>query len=117
MQTIREFTTALRRRPGVEAVIVSGRDGLLIEGAVGDALDLQDLAARVPSFVTEAAGLGDASRLGDFVTGILEHDKGYAIISSIGNDALLTVLTSKSVELGSLLFDVRSQRSSIGSLV
>jgi uncharacterized protein len=117
MPTIRDFTTALRRRPGVEAVIVSGRDGLLIEGMAGDTLDQQDLAARIPSFIGEADAIGWASKLGGCITSIQEHERGYAIVSSLGNDALLTVLVSQSADLGSLLFDIRSQRSTLGALV
>ena len=32
MPNIRDFTSALRQRPGVDAVLVLGKDGLLIEG-------------------------------------------------------------------------------------
>ena len=117
MPTIRDFTTALRRRPGVEAVVVSGRDGLLIEGLAGDSLDQQDLAARIPSFIGEADAIGWASRLGGCITSILEYESGYAVGTSLGGDALLTVLVSKSADLGSLLFDIRSQRSQLGALV
>ena len=117
MPTIRDFTTALRRRPGVDAVVVSGKDGLLIEGTAGESLDQQDLAARIPSFIGEADGIGLAAQLGGCITGILEHEHGYAIVSSLGNDALLTVLVSKSADLGSLLFDIRSQRSKLGVMV
>ncbi len=64
MPTIREFTSALRRRPGVTAALVSGRDGMLVEGTGDASLDLDDLAARVPSLVSEAMHLGDAARIG-----------------------------------------------------
>lgn len=117
MPTIREFATSLRRRSGVEAVIVSGKDGLLIEGASTETLDSQDLAARVPSLLSEAAGIGEASGDGDCITGILEHERGYTLITSVGNEAILTVLASKNADLGQLLFDIRSHRSNIGALV
>jgi predicted regulator of Ras-like GTPase activity (Roadblock/LC7/MglB family) len=117
MPTIREFTSALRRRQGVNAVLVSGLDGLLIDGASDDALDQHDLAARLPSFLNEAARLGEASRLGNCSTCIVEFADGYAILTALGSDAILSVLVSKSAELGSLLFDIRSQRSLLESLV
>jgi predicted regulator of Ras-like GTPase activity (Roadblock/LC7/MglB family) len=117
MPTIREFTSALRRRSGVTAVLVSGRDGLLIDGASDAALDQQDIAARVPSFLNEAALLGDAARLGDCSTCIVEFGDGYAILTTLGSDSILTVLATTSAELGPLLFDIRSQRSRLESLV
>jgi predicted regulator of Ras-like GTPase activity (Roadblock/LC7/MglB family) len=117
MQTIREFTSALRRRPGVNAVLVSGRDGLLIEGGAGDSLDLHDLAARIPSFVSEAAQLGEAARVGGCNTCIVEYGDGFAVVTTLGSDSLLSVLASKSAELGPLLFEIRSQRSRLESLL
>ena len=117
MPTIRDFTSALSRRPGVEAVLVSGKDGLLISGTEHGSLDENDIAARIPALVAEASGLGRSGGIGDCTTSILECEHGYAIISAIGGDALLTVLVSKSADLGSLLFDIRSQRSRLGELV
>lgn len=117
MQTIREFTSALRQRPGVDAVLVSGRDGLLIDGAASDGLDLDDLAARIPSLVAEAAHLGAASLLGACATCIVEFNDGYAVLTTLGNDSVLTVLAAKSAEIGPLLFELRSQRSRLESLI
>lgn len=117
MPTIREFTSALRRRQGVNAVLVSGRDGLLIDGASDENLDQDDLAARVPAFIDEAMQIGDATRLGPCSTCIIEFAEGYAILTTLGADSILSVLVSKSAELGPLLFDIRSQRSRLESLV
>lgn len=117
MPTIREFTNALRQRPGVTAAIVSGRDGLLIEGAANANIDLDDLAARLPALVSEAAAVGDASSLGSCTTCILEYSEGYAILTTLGADSILTILLDKSAELGAILFELRSQRSRLESLL
>lgn len=117
MQTIREFTSALRQRPGVNAVLVSGRDGLLIDGAASDGLDLNDLAARLPSLIAEASHLGAASRLGTCTTCIIEFGEGYAVLTTLGHESVLTVIAAKSTEIGPLLFELRSQRSRLESLI
>ena len=39
MPNIRDFTSALRQRPGVDAVLVLGKDGLLIEGFAAPGLN------------------------------------------------------------------------------
>ena len=54
MPTIREVVAAIRQRDGVEAAIVLGRDGLLIDGQAVPNLDAEGLAAHVPSIVTAA---------------------------------------------------------------
>src|SRR3954466_14591588 len=117
MPTIRDFTSALRQRPGVNAVLVSGRDGLLIEGTADDSLDLHDLAARVPSLISEAAQLGSAARLGECNTCIVELGGGYAVLTTLGTDSILSVLTGRTAELGQLLFEIRSRRTQLEQLV
>lgn len=117
MPTIREFTSALRQRPGVSAAIVSGRDGLLVEGSASGNLDLDDLAARVPALVGEAGSFGDATGLGSCTTCIVEYGEGYAVLTTLGADSVLTVLLDKSAELGAVLYELRSQRSRLESLL
>lgn len=117
MPNIRDFTSALRQRPGVDAVLVLGRDGLLIEGFAAPGLNNEDLAARAPAVVSEAESLGKAAMQGTLATAILEHDKGYAIVASLADDTLLLLLLRPSADLGGLLFDVRRYRGNIASLI
>jgi predicted regulator of Ras-like GTPase activity (Roadblock/LC7/MglB family) len=48
---------------------------------------------------------------------LVEHEGGYAIVSSVGDDALLCVLTDPSADLGMLLYDVRRHRQAIASIL
>ena len=64
MPNIRDFTSALRLRPGVDAVLILGKDGLLIEGFATPGLHNEDLAAHVPDLVAEAGSLGLAGGAG-----------------------------------------------------
>ena len=117
MPNIRDFTIALRQRPGVDAVLVLGRDGLLIEGFAAPGLNNDDLAARVPALVSEAEALGKAAMQGGLATAIVENEKGYAIIAALADDTLLLLLLRPSADLGGLLFDVRRYRGNIASLI
>jgi uncharacterized protein len=117
MPNIRDFTSALRQRPGVDAVLVLGKDGLLIEGFAAPGLNNEDLATRVPALVFEAEALGRATLHGTLNTAILEHQKGYAIIAALADDTLLLVLLRLSADLGGLLFDVRRYRGNIAALI
>ena len=117
MPNIRDFTSALRQRPGVDAVLVLGRDGLLIEGFAAPGLNNDDLAARVPAVVSEAEALGKAAMQGKLSTAIVELEKGYAIVASLADDTLLLLLLRPSADLGGLLFDVRRYRGNIASLI
>jgi predicted regulator of Ras-like GTPase activity (Roadblock/LC7/MglB family) len=116
MPTIRDLTVAIRRRPGIEAVVVLGRDGLLIDSQAAAGVDAEGLAARVPGIVASADEVGVTSGRGQMRIALIEQEKGYAIVSSIGDDALLCVLTTHSADLGSLLYEVRRYRESIARL-
>ena len=117
MPNIRDFTSALRQRPGVDAVLILGKDGLLIEGFAAPGLNNEDLAARFTARVSESEALGGATVQGSMNTAILEYQKGYAIVAALADDTLLLVLLRQSADLGGLLFDVRRYRGNIASLI
>lgn len=117
MPTIRELVGALAQRDGVEAVILLGRDGLLIDGRTAPALDAEQLSAHVPALVTAAEELAIPAGRGPLVTSVLEYERGLAIICALSSEAVLLVLVHPSANVGSLLFDLRRHRGNIASLV
>ena len=117
MPTIRELVAALRHRDGVDAAIVLGRDGLLIDGQSVPNLDAEGLAAHVPSMVTAADEFGGATALGAVTTAVLEHATGLAIVSVLSGDAVLLVLLRPNADIGSLLYELRRNRGHLATLV
>lgn len=117
MATIQDLVSALRRREGVDAAIVLGRDGLLIDGQTTDALDPEGLAAHVPPMVAAAVDMGIASGREDFGLMVLEYATGTAVVTAVSADALLLVLLRPSANLASLLYDLRRHRAQIAALV
>lgn len=116
MPTIRDLTVAIRQRAGIEAVVILGRDGLLIDTQATIDLDAEGLAARVPGIVAAADEIGTATGQGSMRLALVEHETGYAVVSSVGDDAIMCVLTTATADLGSLLYDVRRHRESIARL-
>lgn len=117
MPTIHDLVRAIAQRDGVEAVVMLGRDGLLIEGHVTRDLDREHLAALTPGIVSAADALGRAAGRGSTVTTVIEFDRGMGIVASVSPDALLLVLAHSSANVGSLLYDLRRHRANIASLV
>ena len=116
MPTIRDLTVAIRQRNGIEAVVVLGRDGLLIDSQGTLNLDAEGLAARVPGIVAAADEIGATTGRGTMRMAVIEQENGYALVSAVGEDALLCGLTTRNADLGSLLYDVRRHRESIARL-
>jgi predicted regulator of Ras-like GTPase activity (Roadblock/LC7/MglB family) len=117
MPSIRDLIAAIRQRDGVDAAIVSGRDGLVIDSQVEPGLDVDDLAARIPPIVNAADELGGASGGGELVTAVLEHRGRLAIISVLSPETCLLVLVTPRANIGQLLYELRRNRDHIAALV
>jgi len=117
MPTIRDLVGAIRQREGVEAAVVLGRDGLLIDSQTVDQVDAEHIAAHVPSIVQFADEFGAAAQLGALQTAILEHERGMAVVCCLSADAVLLVLVQPSANLGQLLYELRRNRANIAALV
>lgn len=117
MPTIRDLVGAIRERDGVEAAILLGRDGLLIDSDASASLDAEQAAAHVPSIVAAADELGGASGHGQLVTAVLEHDAGIAVVSALSADAMLVVMVRADTALAPLLRELRRNRQLMASLV
>jgi predicted regulator of Ras-like GTPase activity (Roadblock/LC7/MglB family) len=117
MPTIRDLVAAIRRRDGVDAAVVLGRDGLLIDHQADAGLDAESIAAHVPSILVHADELAAAAGQGHLFTAVHEHAGGTAVIAAMSPDAVLLVLLRPAADLGALLFDLRRHRANIAALV
>ncbi|MBA3891442.1 MAG: roadblock/LC7 domain-containing protein [Gemmatimonadaceae bacterium] len=117
MPSIRDLVEAIRTRDGVDAAVILGRDGLLIDSHVAPGVDAEAIAARIPSIVTPADDLGQALDRGALTTSVLEFERGFAIISVMSAEAILLVLVQRDADLGQLLHELRRHRGSIAALV
>ena len=117
MPTIRDLVGAIRQRDGVEAAIVLGRDGLLIDSQANEGVAVEDVAAHIPSIIGAADELGATGQRGSLVTAVLEYPGGLAIVSVLSDGAILLVLVQPNAELGQLLFELRRNREHIAALV
>jgi len=117
LPTIRDLVAAIRQREGVDAAVVLGRDGLLIDSQTVPNLAPEDVAAHVPAIIAAADEFGGSSGRGPVTTAVLEHPHGLSIVSVLSPDAVLLVLLQPNANIGQLLFELRRNREHIASLV
>ena len=117
MPTIRDLVTALRQRDGVEAAVVLGRDGLLIDSQTAPTVDADSIAALIPAIIGAADELGAQIGRGSTGTAVLEYQDGFAIVSVLSNEAMLLVLAQSTADTGKLLFELRRHREHIAALM
>jgi predicted regulator of Ras-like GTPase activity (Roadblock/LC7/MglB family) len=117
MPTIRDLVGAIRQREGVEAAVVLGRDGLLIDSQALPNFDAEHIAAHIPSIINAAEELAGAAKRGELMTAVLEYERGYAIVCLLSAEAVLLVLVQQTADVGKLLFELRRNRQHIAALV
>lgn len=117
MPTIRDLVAAIRQREGVEAAVVLGRDGLLIDGQTSSVLDAEQIAAHIPSIIAAADDFSASAARGELVTAVLEYGSGLGIVSVLSPEAVLLVLVQPSANIGQLLFELRRNREQIAALI
>src|SRR5438270_13006651 len=113
MATIREVVEALSRRPGVDAVVVVGRDGLPIDSRTANGVDAETVAALLPAVINGMMQLGQAGGRGDFGAGVLEFGAGLALVAALNVDALLVVLVQPPTHGGAVLAHLRRHRPAV----
>ncbi|HJU75417.1 MAG TPA: roadblock/LC7 domain-containing protein [Gemmatimonadaceae bacterium] len=123
--TLKQLVEAIVQHEGVEAVLVIGRDGLLVDGRSGSApVDLEALAAHLPRVLTAAAALGGAAdgdnanaARGELLSTVMEFEQGLALAAVLSPDASLLVLLGRGANAGPLLYDLRRFRGRIASII
>jgi len=93
---------------GVRFVVLSDREGFLIETAGDLAPDADEVAGALASCLAEASqGIGRELGQGQLVGTILEYEAGTVLLHSVGSTALLAVLVNDPGALGKVRYYVR----------
>jgi predicted regulator of Ras-like GTPase activity (Roadblock/LC7/MglB family) len=114
MSELDDALHALRAHPGVEHVLVLGRDGLLIQHAGDASLDAETVSAMVPGVAQSARALGEATGAGAASTVVARMAGGVAVLS---DEILLAVLLRDGVGFAPLLHEVGARRDALARLV
>lgn len=117
MPSIRDLVSAVRQREGVDAAIVLGRDGLLIDGQASAGIDTESVAAVVPAVVSAAEELGAQAGGNELTTCVLEYSDRILIACSLTADAILLVAANDRADIGKLLFELRRNRRQIAAII
>jgi predicted regulator of Ras-like GTPase activity (Roadblock/LC7/MglB family) len=117
MPSIHDVIQALARREGVDAVVLLGDDGLPIDSRAGADVDPEVVAAHLPAVLQACDELGEHSGRGALAAGVLEFAHGYAVVTSLSDDAKLLVLLRPNSNLGPLLHDLTRHRAQIAGLL
>jgi len=107
-QGLKQQLQALAGTPGIRFVVLTDREGFLIETAGDLAPDAEEVAGALASCLAEASdGIGRELGQGRLVGTILEYESGTLLLHGVGPSALLAVLVADQGALGKVRYYVR----------
>jgi len=106
--SLKQRLEGLAGTPGVRFVVLTDREGFLIETAGDLAPDVDEVAGALASCLAEASeGIGRELGQGQLVGTILEYEAGTLLLHGVGSSALLAVLVGDQGALGKVRYYVR----------
>ena len=105
---IKDRLAALAATPGVRFVVLTDREGFLIETAGDLSPETDEVAGALASCLAEASdGIGRDLGQGQLLGTILEYEAGTLLLQAVGSKALLAVLIHEPGALGKIRYYVR----------
>jgi CheY-like chemotaxis protein len=105
---IKEHLAGLAATPGVRFVVLTDREGFLIETAGDLSAETDEVAGALASCLAEASdGIGHELGQGQLLGTILEYEAGTLLLQAVGPAALLAVLVDEPGALGKIRYYVR----------
>jgi predicted regulator of Ras-like GTPase activity (Roadblock/LC7/MglB family) len=117
MPGLREVVQHLIKRDGVDAVLVVSADGLIIDHAASPGVDTDAIAALLPALTQSARQVGEVTAGGRLTHAAFEFGNRQLVLSALGDDIYLAILTSPDVNIGNLLYDLRRHQPALASLI
>ena len=107
-QSLKQRLQGLAGTPGVRFVVLTDREGFLIETAGELTPETDEVAGALASCLAEASdGIGRELGQGQLVGTILEYETGTLLLHGVGPSALLAVLVGDQGALGKVRYYVR----------
>ena len=110
MAELTEILEGFTRVRGVNAALVVGQDGLVLQSARAqgaDETDVDVLGAVAASGLVPAQDIGQETQRGRLLQGIYEYEKGVVVMEPVGSSAILVVVTTAAANLGLLRLQTR----------
>lgn len=117
MPSIQEALQSFIQVRGVRAALIVGSDGLVLESVLAPdatSIDVDAVGAVAASGLVPAVEVGAQTSQGPLVQAIYEYRDGVIVIESLGDDAVLVIVTHIVANLGLLRLQARKSRTELG---
>ncbi len=95
---------------GVNAAVVVGRDGFVIESAVSGKMDIDALGAMASTGMGTSEAMGKELGKGELHQMLVELDHGPIIMSPLSADELIAVVASNEANVGRVRYELKKNK-------
>ncbi len=106
-----------RSTPAIEASAVVSVDGLIIASALPQGVEDDRVSAMSAAMLTLGERISTELGRGSLSQVYVRGEKGYVILMSTGNDAVLTAICSADAKLGLVLLDMNRAAADLTRLI
>ncbi len=111
--TLKEILQEFLVEEGVNAVVIAGRDGFVIESVVTGKLNVDALGAMISAGLGSAEAMGKELDRGEMIQTLLETEGGPIILSPLSPDEMIAIVGDSSANSGRIRYVLKKSRDRI----
>ena len=116
-QMVEELKKLQISSPDIQASALVSVDGLIIASALPGSVEEDRVSAMSAAMLSLGERISIELRRGDLDQVYIRGDNGYVMLTSVGHDAVLTVMASVNAKLGLIFLDIKRTAETLSELI
>jgi len=116
-QMVEELKKLQISSPDIQASAVVSIDGLIIASALPGSVEEDRVSAMSAAMLSLGERISIELKRGDLDQVYIRGDNGYVMLTSVGQDAVLTVMASVNAKLGLIFLDIKRTAEALSVLI
>jgi len=116
-QMVEELKKLQISSPDIQSSAVVSIDGLIIASALPGSVEEDRVSAMSAAMLSLGERISIELRRGDLDQVYIRGDNGYVLLTSVGQDAVLTVMASVNAKLGLIFLDIKRTAEALSELI
>jgi len=116
-QMVEELKKLQISSPDIQASALVSVDGLIIASALPGSVEEDRVSAMSAAMLSLGERISIELRRGDLDQVYIRGDDGYVMLTSVGQDAVLTVMASVNAKLGLIFLDIKRTADALSELI
>ncbi len=116
-QMVEELKKLQISSPDIQASALVSVDGLIIASALPASVEEDRVSAMSAAMLSLGERISLELRRGELDQVYIRGDKGYVLLTSVGNEAVLTVMANSEAKLGLIFLDIKRAAKALSGLI